>query len=417
MEKIIIKFLKVYQELGFTWLISRLTTSVIAIPIALGIIVISPLIKIRLIKLLSYRIGHYALNTELLLCALKTNHDIHKKWITLFYTTPGQPICNQQLHRMWKRTILILPFSSLCYRVDKWLLIFSKSYRQDKLKNTFEPSEGAFDKWNFLEKIKKSHLSFTEEEQLRGQEEIKKLGITPNAPFICLLGRDPAYLASHLPSRDWSYHDYRNVNINDYKPVAEFLASEGYYVIRMGNCVKDKFEISHPRIIDYANHPLQCDFLDMYLSAHCYFFISPRSGIDAVAQIFRRPVLLINFPLCDINSLFFVNLFITKKIISEEGRHFTFNEMCQPVDKIALQDILKKKKWTVIDNTPEEMVAVAKEMLMRLQNKWIDTEENRLLQKKFWESLPEDAQHSCYRNSMCMGAEFVKNDIPRLTSR
>ena len=36
------------------------------------------------------------------------------------------------------------------------------------------------------------------------------------------------------PNNDWSYHDYRNLDINTFLPAAEFLAEKKYKVIRIG---------------------------------------------------------------------------------------------------------------------------------------------------------------------------------------
>src|SRR5579864_1072460 len=109
--------------LGFLYLFTtRITLNLLAFPIASIIIIVFPIIKIRLIRLFSYRVGHYALNTELLLCAKDSNlFNEKKRSFFWFYTPPNEPICNEQLHKMWKRKIFILPFSSLWRQVDIFL--------------------------------------------------------------------------------------------------------------------------------------------------------------------------------------------------------------------------------------------------------------------------------------------------------
>src|SRR5579862_4541827 len=112
------KYINLLNEKGFIYFAKlfciRIITTLIAIPILVFCAVLSPWARVRLIRLYSYRIGHYALNTELLLCAQDTAlfHDA-KKYFTFYFTFPGEPICNVQLHRMWKRTITILPFPYL----------------------------------------------------------------------------------------------------------------------------------------------------------------------------------------------------------------------------------------------------------------------------------------------------------------
>src|SRR3990167_3348205 len=127
--------------------IERIITNLIAFPFAVVIVVISPFLRIRFIRLFSFRIGHYAINTELLLCAMDRNlYNEKRKIVTFFYTAPGEPICNSQLHRMWKRVITILPFPYIVNQIDKFLSIFlGDKYRNDSLKKNYESSTGGHD--------------------------------------------------------------------------------------------------------------------------------------------------------------------------------------------------------------------------------------------------------------------------------
>src|SRR3990167_10762311 len=68
--------------------------STIAIPIAIAFFIISPWIHIRLIRLYSNRIGHYALHTEQWLCLLDMLSE--KKIKTLYFPISATP-CNIQL--------------------------------------------------------------------------------------------------------------------------------------------------------------------------------------------------------------------------------------------------------------------------------------------------------------------------------
>ena len=198
------KYWNVFKEKGISGFIKltalRFLTGVIALPIVIIFVMISPWVRIRLVRLFSYRIGHYALNTELFLSAMETDlYPTQKKYKTFFYTFPGEPICNQQLHIMWKRVIPILPFPLVWYQVDKFLkYIFGNEYKNDRLKKTFESSDGAIDQWNFLRDIKQCHISFTVEEKRRGEIELRNMGVPLGAPFVCLLGRDSHYLKTHL---------------------------------------------------------------------------------------------------------------------------------------------------------------------------------------------------------------------------
>ena len=128
-----------------------------------------------------------------------------------------------------------------------------------------------------------------------------------------------------LPSKKWyqkfsNYWDpgeadaltklknYLSNDIDNYKESAMYLAQKGYWVFRMGKGAKKRFDIDHPKIFDYAFSDYRSDFLDVWLMANCNFCISTGTGIDAVATIFRRPILMINYiPISNIVS-FFISL-------------------------------------------------------------------------------------------------------------
>lgn len=370
--------------------IARSLANLIAFPIALIIFALSPFIKIRFIRLFSTRIGHYALNTELFLCAKDINLYNEGKKITLFYTQPGQRICNAQLHKMWKRVIFIIPFSLITNQIDKFLMIFlGDNYSKDSYKQIFESSTGGHDRWGFIYNTKKGHLLFTAEEKHKGEVLMEKLGIPKDALFVCLIGRDSNYLKTHLPNTDWTYHNYRDVDINSYIKAAEFLAMNGYYVVRIGRYVNAKLNVKNPKIIDYANSELCSDFLDIYLSSKCYFMISTGCGLDSVSHVFRRPVLITNVPLCDVRSYYFYwQLFIPKKLIDlTTGSLVSFKKMYETfpntLHRNEINNVLKQKNWEFVDNSPDEIVDAVKEMLEQLKGS-VDFQYDSKLHEKFW---------------------------------
>lgn len=374
----------------------RLLLAPFALPLAAVITLIAPLIYIRFIQLPSNRVGHYTLDTELLLAVIQfeKNERIRK---TFFYTQSGYPVSNAQLHRMWKRTIPILPFPSLIAEVDRYLTIWrKKTYARDAVKRFFS-SQAVTDQWDILGTIKKSYLSFTSTELKKGKDQLTQLGVPAGAKYVCLLVRDAVYLSKYMPKNNWAYHDYRDATIENYKEAALFLAEEGYYVLRMGKYVKEAFQVDHPRVIDYATHPLRSDFLDMYLSANCFFFISTSTGIDGAAIIFRRPLLVTNYPPSGFNAYSHERtLFITKKIMDiKNNQLLPFDEAYRALDEaIKTKSVFKslqKKNLCLLENTSEEITDATKEMLARLRKETVDSVEDKALQERYWQALPKES--------------------------
>lgn len=358
----------------------------VSIPISFGLIIIRHFFKITLVKLFSDRIGHYALNTELILCTLDEN-PVLKKNHYLFYTCSSYvPICNDQLHKMWKRIIFIIPFSTLAWQVDRLMKFFLKNYRNDLIKSKFEAAIG--DYFGALKKGK-IHLIFTSEEKMKGEKLQNELGIPVGAKFVCLIVRDSEYLKRHLPNHDWSYHDYRNVDIENYKKAALFLAEKGYYVIRMGKYVKKKFEVQSPFIIDYANSSLRSDFMDIYLSSRCAFFISTTTGLDSVPRLFRKPGILTNVFLPEMETTYPHVLFTPKKLRHKlTGHTLTFKEcykMYFSRSNENMLDFLQKNGLEIVENSADELLSVVEEMCVYLQGVVAQTNEDKIAQEKFWD--------------------------------
>jgi putative glycosyltransferase (TIGR04372 family) len=361
----------------------------IALPISiislLFIIIAKPFIRIRVGLLHCDRIGHFAANTELYLCEkfFKKNND---KTLDLFYFP--REVCNQQLMSMWKRKLHVFPWfwlRPLCLVVRSFDCL--ASYR------IMEARGGDRDIDNLLDKVP-AHLKFTAEEEERGKAELEAMGIPNGAPFVCLMVRDSAYLTQLYKSVNNNYHSYRDSDIQNYVLAAEALAERGYYVIRMGAKVQDSIKTAHPKIIDYATNGMRNDFMDIYLGAKCLFCISTGTGLDAIPEMLRRPIVFVNFvPLAYMHTFRADFLCITKKhILKGTQQALSLKEIfasevgfCTTSSDYRLQGV------DLIENTPEEIRDVVVEMSERLDGIWEPHEDDQELQRKFWEIFPGGA--------------------------
>ena len=221
------------------------------------------------------------------------------------------------------------------------------------------------------------------------------MGIPNGAKFVCLLVRDQKYLNSQYSESNWDYHNYRDADIDNYKKAALYLAENGFYVLRMGKCVDKAFDVGHSNVIDYANHELRSDFMDIYLAARCYFYISTLTGLDAVALAFRRPVLFTDCAdtFC-VPRFYPAQLFIPKKIIdSKTGRYLAFLEMVHIfTDQLNLgknvPEIMCEANIEFIANTDNEILNAVKEMISQLHGDWSLAIKTEILQKEFWSQYP-----------------------------
>lgn len=369
-----------------------------ALLIVLLVRIIRPYILIRFLPLTSSRIGHFATETEMYLCKrdIEARNGRHN-W-DIFYCVP--PICNQQLKKMWKRSLTIFDFAY-------W---FDKINQKIPGGSIHTGSMPAYRDMQSVFEITPAHLCFTAQEEQLGQEELRKIGIPEGAPFVCFHARDAAYLNSVLPSNDGKHHDFRNSDIRNYLPAIRALVERRYYLVRMGSIVKEPLDDSRPRIIDYAVK-YRSEFLDIYLLSKCKFFLSSLSGIAEVAEAFRKPIAWVNcIPIEHIHSWDTKDLIITKKLwLLEEKRFLTFSEIFDSeIGRFYKTEDYEKLTIEVVDNTPEEITAVVMEMEERLRGVWQTSEEDEELQQRFWSLLKNSKLHGKIQSRI--GAEFLRQN-------
>ncbi|HLB43569.1 MAG TPA: TIGR04372 family glycosyltransferase [Gammaproteobacteria bacterium] len=293
---------------------------------------------------------------------------------------------------MWKRVLFIVPYRRICFQIDRLLTVLQKEKYLDDPVKQFEYSSHGYDQWGFYHTLRaqKPYLKFTYKEIKKGEFLLQKLGITQGSRFICLLVRDSKYLQIQM-NNDGSYDRYRDANIVNYNEAITLLTNKGYYVVRMGKVVDKKLDLKNNLVIDYANHPLRSDFLDIFLAAHCYFFISSSTGLDCIPRILGRPLLLTNYPLSDFNFTNY-DMYIPKLVRSiNEDRLLTFNEIFLIFHAYKKQGVRGPKminhKWEFIENTPDDITNAVEDMVHYLSNQTI-TNEEKILQSKFWEYFP-----------------------------
>ena len=268
-----------------------LTIILYGLPTALIIRIISKILLIRIMGVNAERIGELIINPAIYLYQKENKINSHgtRSWDIFFMK--DKPI-NKQIFKMLKREINIYPkfFLEPVFEAQKKLNIYFKDL------NKYLPIEQRKFKFHYIDKLpeSKKNIKFLKKEIIRGERELlNKFGIHKKDKFICLLIRDQEFLKKIYPNLNFETHEYRNIDPLNFIDAAKILSKKGYYVFRMGKFQSKKFETSDPKIIDYANSDYRNDFLDIYLSAHCNFFLTTMSGLDNLLPIFNIPTIVI----------------------------------------------------------------------------------------------------------------------------
>ena len=377
--------------------VSTLLGPILAIPTIIIVRALRPVVLIRLGRLRCERLGHLAANTELYLCGRDVDTN-GVRVVDLFAPTPQ--VCNRQLQKMWKRTLHVSPLVGPAYRLNRW---FPGYTHHVVPMPTDRDTRGLFE-------LTSPHLSFTSKEERQGQEALLQLGIAKGAPFVCVHSRDSAYMDSAIPDQDWDYHNFRDSNVQNFIAAAEELVRRGYFAVRTGAAVNEPLDIEKEGIIDYATY-YRTEFLDMYLGANCRFYLGDSCGFHAVPMVFRRPLAIVNMLPIEYAPTWGSDcLFIPKKLwLHAERRFLTIPEIIEShIGRFLKGQEYEQLGIEPIENTSEEISALAVEMHDRLNGTWTTTDEDEELQRLFWSSFEANELNGEFR--LRIGAEFLRQN-------
>ncbi|MDC0059765.1 TIGR04372 family glycosyltransferase [Pelagibacteraceae bacterium] len=322
---------------------------------------------------------------------------------------------NKQLNKMWKRKLFYAPgfiFYPI-YKINRYLSKHFDFAKKHDLKNKMQFEDR--DSTNLIQKSS-IHLVFSKNEIEEGRKILKKFGLKEDSKFVCLAIRDSAYGKKIYPEVNTDYHSWRNCNIENYLPVCEELAVKGFYIFRMGKIVEKPLLSQNPKIIDYANSNLRSDFMDIYLGANCSFCISSSLGYAAIPYCFKKPIIDLS-PLGTISSQYQNSLALPRHYFSKElKRNLSLTE----IFKYKLFLTFFTKEFTsrgveIRENTSKEICDVVNEMIDRIEGKWVEDDEDNILQNKFWKIFKEnlvEKKHQMYHMSFNtrIGSRFLKEN-------
>ena len=356
--------------------------SIIFLPINLIILLISKIVFLRFAEIPTNRMGHFALEADIYLTSKNKKSKENQTVVDIFCRQFWDGyVCNYELMNLFSKFLIIFhPF--LIYPI-----IFNCQHYKIFSKHTFKLGKSLDRDVSNIIYSNPVNLKFSNSEKEKGEKYLEQFKKNhKNFKFVTLIIRDKAYLKK-IFKRDYSYHDYRNGNIEDYDAACQALTQIGYHVFRMGNHVEKKFQTNNSMIIDYATNGNRSAFLDIYLASKCEFTISNSTGWDALPQIFRKPILFIDYAPVGLISTFSPKFMVTIRhhYSKELMRNLTLKEIFDYNLGFAYKSSHYDIKNIVLkNNTKEEIKNTILEMETFVKNSQfnnIDHSDNNL---KFW---------------------------------
>ena len=333
----------------------------------------------KLFILYTPRIGHLAINTEIFLRRLNAGL-MSGALVRLTDHDSGHFVANYQLYEMIKRKHPVFEMTQ-----DTYLKLLNEGHEDA---GVLYCGSNEFLEMNTMP----PQLEFLPEEHVDGKKLLKELGIYDN-PYVCMHNRTSDYLSEKFSTSNFRYHDYRDCSIESYMMAAEWLTTQGIFVVRMGQVAPDPMITDNPMIIDYTNNR-RSDFGDIYLPAHCKFFLGNTAGIFLISTIFGVNAACANFVPFDMTNLLAGDLFIYKN----SGISFE-RQLELDINAFESNDI------PVTENSPEQILYLTMEMTYRLEKIYDEKPHVAALRSKF-RSLWKPSMR-CFGTVAELGDQFI----------
>ena len=267
---------------------SKLINGLWAIPAVIIMRVLRPFVLVRVGSLNSARIGHFVADGAEHLARIQQQPTNTVDWFWLGKTS------NSQWERMIRRT---LPVHSWAWYLYWWNMVIpgGSAHTRPNSYTLSRDVEGLYARYDV-------QIPFLPSESEEALTWLRNKGWSDGEPFVCLLVRDAEFLANdpmygtvrQRANLDWSYHNYRDSDIETYLPAVKWLAEQGVWVIRMGKLMAKRIPDGMDHVIDYAFDAGKSDLLDIWLFANCDGCISTATGPDAISAAYGKPLLFVN---------------------------------------------------------------------------------------------------------------------------
>lgn len=338
--------------------------------IILIIIILRPIRKLNIYKIPSDRIGHFVGNTI-------NYYNYSKKYnIKTLYFFARSPV-NYYLEKNYRTKLIIFPKIFLevpHFVLGKIFKFFGKDVRNRDI-------------YNLVDKNRKTNLFYEEQDLKELEKKISKFNINKK-PIAAILFRDKKYLSKLYPQSDLSYHDYRNVEINDHIYVIEELIKLGYFVVRVGSVVSGNVNYKSKNFLDYSKSNFQNDKNDICVMSLAAVLVTTSTGLDEIAPPLKIPMLIINMaPIGDLRSYSKFNVLLPQRYYSSKRKKYlNFTSLEKEKIQYCYNNWeYKKKKISLIKNSKNEIIDGINKLHLIKLNK--NNNKQTQMNKFFWKSF------------------------------
>ncbi|MGH6893857.1 MAG: TIGR04372 family glycosyltransferase [Dongiaceae bacterium] len=390
------------RQRGLLWLVSRIVKRV---AIAVGWLLLVPFTLVlhlsgfRRVTVFTDRIGHLAAEIDCFLKEKSLGKLPTRRW---FILAPPHRIANRHLLEYWHPHVTIITDPLLCSMLSvmtSWrgLMVFDISHYLLKIDATATYYVVNLE-WGMREPI----LCLSERDHSRGWDLLETMGMPRGSWFVCLHARN-----SGFSPEDEVLHAHRNSDVLRLIPAMELITSRGGWCVQMGDPTTKPLP-EMPKVIDYAHHPARSEWMDIFLCASCRFFLGSSSGLFIVSDVFGVPCALAN--MVPLSTLGYAPKDISiPKLLRRKGEqdYLPFGEIFgSPLANYRLAKLYQDAGVEVEENSTEDILGLAREMLDRLEAKPVYDKMDDMLQQRFHSLLRPG--HYSYGTASRVGVAFLR---------
>ena len=194
-------------------------------------------------------------------------------------------------------------------------------------------------------------------------------------------------------------------DLSNYLALFSELSKNNLLVLRMGIHEDNRLpvDVGHG-VIDYA-FLNRSEFGDVWLASRCLYFSTAGAGAWWLGAAFgKRTVLSDSYALRGTSGA--NDLFIPQLAKFEQSSEIASFAWMVANDEWAFDQNKLNREYSIIKNTPQQIVDVNFEMLARLSGNWVETDEDIDLQRRFRSC--QDLYRPADRSPARIGAKFLR---------
>ena len=217
------------------------------------------------------------------------------------------------------------------------------------------------------------------------REALSARGIDPDEPFVLFHNRTLAYRPS------MTYHSYRTAEVSTYREALAHLMDSGYRVIRVGEPGMDTMGFEGTAYVNVPDWDGVDPAVDLFVLARCAFGLAQNSGPIWAAAAFGRPVLWTNAPFEHLNFPYLDDITLFKHYRrAGSDVWLTYKEILDDdLPSLFRSEDFAERGVELVSNAPEALLSATQEMLARVSGNW----------------SRDDAQNARFQS---LGAEFER---------